>query len=98
MGMKNENIVRILLLSIGAFLVFIGLFGGIIASGDFLSGGFSVVVGILFLSFSNKMKEIIKEQTIEKNEDATIQNPDKENVIENKIDRNKLVIQIMLNH
>ncbi|GER77844.1 MULTISPECIES: hypothetical protein [Enterococcus] len=45
MGMKNENIVRILLLSIGAFLVFIGLFGGIIASGDFLSGGFSVVVG-----------------------------------------------------
>ena len=70
--MKNENIVRILLLSIGAFLVFIGLFGGIIASGDFLSGGFSVVVGILFLSFSHKMKEIIKEQTIEKNEDATI--------------------------
>ncbi|MCZ4405998.1 hypothetical protein O3Q48_00915 [Enterococcus lactis] len=66
MGMKNENIVRILLLSIGAFLVFIGLFGGIIASGDFLSGGFSVVVGILFLSFSHKMKEIIKEQTIEK--------------------------------
>ncbi|MDY5175055.1 MULTISPECIES: hypothetical protein [Enterococcus] len=43
--MKNENIVRILLLSIGAFLVFIGLFGEIIASGDFLSGGFSVVVG-----------------------------------------------------
>ena len=56
------------------------------------------MVGILFLSFSHKMKEIIKEQTIEKNEDATIQNPDKENVIENKIDRNKLVIQIMLNH
>lgn len=91
MGMKNENIVRILLLSIGAFLVFIGLFGGIIASGDFLSGGFSVVVGILFLSFSHKMKEIIKEQTIEKNEDATIQNPDKENVIENKIDIDDLI-------
>ncbi len=89
--MKNENIVRILLLSIGAFLVFIGLFGGIIASGDFLSGGFSVVVGILFLSFSHKMKEIIKEQTIEKNEDATIQNPDKENVIENKIDIDDLI-------
>ncbi|MDQ8374067.1 DNA polymerase III subunit epsilon, partial [Enterococcus faecium] len=71
--------------------VFIGLFGGIIASGDFLSGGFSVVVGILFLSFSHKMKEIIKEQTIEKNEDATIQNPDKENVIENKIDIDDLI-------
>ena len=91
MGMKNENIVRILLLSIGAFLVFIGLFGGIIASGDFLSGGFSVVVGILFLSFSHKMKEIIKEQTIKKNEDATIQNLDKENVIENKIDIDDLI-------
>ncbi len=49
------------------------------------------MVGILFLSFSHKMKEIIKEQTIEKNEDATIQNPDKENVIENKIDIDDLI-------
>ena len=64
--MKNENIVRILLFSIGAFLVFIGLFGGIIASGDFYQVDFLSWLGILFLSFSHKMKEIIKEQTIEK--------------------------------
>ncbi len=90
MGMKNENIVRILLFSIGAFLVFIGLFGGIIASGDFIRWIFCRGRNS-FLEFSHKMKEIIKEQTIEKNEDATIQNLDKENVIENKIDIDDLI-------
>nr|DAX04303.1 MAG TPA: HRAN protein [Bacteriophage sp.] len=62
---KVKKVVRILSLLIGFFLVFMGLFGGIIASGDFITGAIVTIIGILFMHFGHKMKKPTESQSIE---------------------------------